>query len=389
MPKDSIKVAQGFIKANQIEGWLIYDYLNTNPIFNKVLPANGHITRPVFLLITPDTDPQLITHHVDQGRFNTQSIQILPYNNRQEMISNLKLILSNINEVAMEYSPLNELPRISRVDAGTVELVRSLDTAVISSSDIVQHTTQTWDDTQLDTHLDAGNKLGKIVNQAFSFIGENLSNQITEYDVAEYIRNLFRDNHLITSDGPVVAINENSADPHYEPNKKSKTFKHGDWVLIDLWAKKDIPNSIYSDITWVAYIGSKVPDSQKSIFDIVVEARDAALSFLKSKFNQNQTVQGWQVDQIARNVINSYGYSEYFTHRLGHGIGEDVHSEGVNLDNWETHDTRTIMQGSGFSIEPGIYLPKRFGMRSEIDVFVGPEGPDASSPVQTQVVLIN
>ncbi len=389
MGKEPIKRAQEFMVANCIQGWLIYDYLNSNPIFNKVLQPSGHVTRPVFMLITPHNRPSILTHHVDLSRFDPEILQILTYNNRQSMISNLEILLSNVSEVAMEYSPLNELPRISRVDAGTIELVQSLNTNVVSSSNIVQHTTQTWDDEQLDTHLDAGDKLGVIVNQAFSFIGENLSKQITEYDVAEYIRNLFEDNNLITSDGPVVAINENSSDPHYEPNKKSKTFKHGDWVLIDLWAKKDVPNSIYSDITWVAYIGRKVPDSHQSIFDIVLEARDAALSFLKHKFNQNQTVQGWQVDQIARDVINSYDYSEYFTHRLGHGIGEDVHSEGVNLDNWETHDTRIIMQGSGFSIEPGIYIPNRFGMRSEIDVFVGPDGPEASSPVQTQVVLIN
>lgn len=389
MNEGPIKLAQQFLIDNKIDGWLIYNYLNSNPILNKILPASGHVTRPVFLLITPRSNPQVIVHHVDISRYQTKHTEILPYNNRKQLISHLDNILTNVNEVAMEYSPLNQLPRISRVDAGTIELVESLNTKVISSANLVQHTTQIWSESEYQSHVEAGEKLGSIVLQAFDYIGANLHNKITEYHAAEYIRDLFTKNNLTANDGPVVAINENSADPHYDPQPKSKTFNQGDWVLIDLWAKNRKPNSIYSDITWVAYIGNEVPVRHKSIFDIVTEARDQSLYFLKQQFASNHPIQGWEVDQVARKVIDSYGYSEYFTHRLGHGIGEDVHSEGVNLDSWETHDTRTIMQGSGFSIEPGIYLPSEFGVRSEIDVYVGSTGPEASSPVQKEIILIN
>ena len=386
---DPIKNAQQFLKDNKIDGWLVYDYLNSNPVFNKLLSSHGKITRPVFFLITPTDLPYLITHHVDLGRFNEKHVHPLPYNNRKEMLAHLRDVLINTNRVAMEYSPFNQLPRISRVDAGTVELIQSLNTTVISSADLVQYATQTLDETQIESHLQAGQKLGKIVHQAFEMIGANLNKEISEFDVAEYIRELFSKNDLTTYDGPVVAINENSADPHYEPLEKAKTFKKGDWILIDLWAKNNKPNSIYSDITWVAHIGNEVPLRHKEVFDIVTEARDKSLHFLEQRFASQQPIEGWEVDQIARTIINNYGYGEYFTHRLGHGIGEEVHSEGVNLDSWETHDTRSIMIGSTFSIEPGIYLPGNFGVRSEIDVHVGIKGPYASSPVQTDIVLIN
>ena len=211
---------------------------------------------------------------------------------------------------------------------------------------------------------------------------------MTEFEVAEFIRRRFEEENLETADGPIVSINSHCSDPHYEPGPQgSSVFKPGDWVLIDLWAKKKTPGSIYADITWVAYVGDAVPARQQEVFEVVTGARDAALQFLQDRFRQGRPVQGWEADAAAREYITQRGYGDYFTHRLGHSIGYEVHSEAVNLDGFETQDTRRIIPGVGFSIEPGIYLPE-FGVRSEIDAFMSETGPYATSPVQRDVVLI-
>jgi len=279
-------------------------------------------------------------------------------------------------------------PRVSRVDAGTIELVRSLGPEVVSSADLMQYATHQWSPEQLADHRKTADKLGLIVNEAFAFAGEHLAEGINEFDVAEFIRDRFADQRIASPDGPIVAVNANASDPHYEPSAdRHSAIKQGDWLLIDLWAKGLAEGSVYADITWVAFVGDSVPERQQEIFDIVIGARDAALHYLEDAYNQGTAVLGWQADQVAREYIGSRGYGEYFTHRLGHSIGFEVHSEAVNLDGFETHDTRRIIPGICFSIEPGIYLPE-FGVRSEIDVFMSADGPYASSPVQHEVVLI-
>ena len=326
----------------------------------------------------------------------------------------------------MEYSAHNVLPRVSRVDAGTVELVRSLGPEVVSSADLMQYVTQRWTPQQLAGHQRAAAKLGQIVNQAFQRIGERLADPspptpspqpsppgegtnnsplpggegpgvrgidgdesgVTEYEIAEFIRRRFQEEGLEAADGPIVSVNAHCSDPHYEPEAAgSSPIRPGDWVLIDLWAREATAESVYADITWTAYVGRQVPERQQQIFDIVIGARDAALQFLEDSFRQGEPVQGWQADGVARRYIEERGYGEYFTHRLGHSISYEVHGEAVNLDGFETHDTRRIIPGVGFSIEPGIYLPE-FGVRSEIDAYMSETGPYATSPVQREVVLI-
>jgi Xaa-Pro aminopeptidase len=313
---------------------------------------------------------------------------------------------------------------------------------VVSSADLMQYATQRWSPAQLEGHRRCAVKLGEIVNQAFRYIGELLSVGPSEFEVAEFIRGRFAEEGLEAADGPIVATNAHCSDPHYEPmSEGSSVIRPGDWVLIDLWAresssatssfpndnalasalakadtptsplakadtpaaplaKADTPtsplskggleggnNSVYADITWVAYVGDSVPTRHQKIFDIVTGGRDAALKYLEDSYQQGVTVQGWQVDEVARTYIAERGYGDYFTHRLGHSISYEVHGEAVNLDNFETQDTRQIIPGIGFSIEPGIYLPE-FGVRSEIDAFMSEDGPFASSPVQREVVLI-
>ena len=420
-----INNAQQFLQQEQIPGWLIYDYRHSNPIFPQVISESGHVTRPCFLYIPAVGSPRLLTHHVDAGKFSHSGIDLLVYSSRQTMLENLRGALSGVLKVAMEYSPNNDLPRVSRVDAGTVELVGSLGVEVVSSADLMQYATQRWTPDQLAGHSRAADKLGQIVNQAFHLIGLRLKetqpplqyhidkdeergsecgkgSPPTEYEIAEFIRQRFREEGLEAADGPIVSVNAHCSDPHYEPAAEgSSLIQLGDWVLIDLWAREaDSPSinfaekeivtgntSVYADITWTAYVGDQVPEHHQRVFDIVLGARDAALTFLEDSFQRGEIVQGWEADAVARSFIEERGYGEYFTHRLGHSISYEVHGEAVNLDSFETYDTRRIIPGIGFSIEPGIYLPE-FGVRSEIDAFMSETGPFASSPVQREVVLI-
>ena len=422
MPMDQvIQASQEFLSAEGLPGWLVYDYRGLNPIFRQVIAPSGHVTRQCFFFIPASGQPRLLVHHVDAGKFADSGAALVVYRSRESMLEGLQGILNGLGTVAMEYSPMNALPRVSKVDAGTIELVRSLGVEVVSSADVMQHATQRWSPEQLEGHKRTTAKLGEIVNQAFSYIGERLGSGPTEFDVAEFIRTRFREEGLETPDGPIVSVNAHCSDPHYEPEEgTSSVIKSGDWVLIDLWAKSIAPPSsitggdaspdtplagtdplssplakggldggpsVYGDITWVAYVGDTVPQRYQEIFDIVIGARNAALSYLQESHSKGETVQGWQADAVAREYITQRGYGEYFTHRLGHSIGGEVHSEAVNLDGFETHDTRRIIPGVGFSIEPGIYLPE-FGVRSEIDAYMSETGPYATSPVQHEVVLI-
>ena len=410
------EAAQAFLRQEDLPGWLIYDYRHSNPIFWQAVTPSGHVTRPCFLYVPADSPPLLLVHHVDAGKFAHEAIQLRFYHGREDMIGLLSQALSGTSRVAMEYSPQNMLPRVSRVDAGTVELVRSLGVEVVSSADLMQYATQRWSPQQLEDHLNSAAKLGEIVNQAFQYVGAQLASQLadgpTEYQVAEFIRRRFRQEGLETPDGPIVATNAHSSDPHYEPMEQgSSVIRPGDWLLIDLWARSVNPalstlgradlgtsplskggleggtESVFADITWVAYVGDAVPPMHQAIFDIVTGARDAALAYLEDSHRLGLGVQGWQADASARQYISAKGYGEYFTHRLGHSIGNEVHGEAVNLDGWETRDTRRIIPGIGFSIEPGVYLPQ-FGVRSEIDAYMSESGPYATTPVQREVVLI-
>ena len=384
--------AREYLQAEDLPGWLIYDYLGCNPVLAQVATPSGHVTRPVFLFVPVDGSATLLTHHVDAGKFadagDGTDLKQVVYSSRVTLESALQNTLSGCGRVAMEYSPRNGLPRVSRVDAGTVELVRSMGADVVSSADLMQYATQRWSPEQLAGHKRAADKLARIVNEAFARIGQRLADGPTEFEIAEFIRARFREEGLVTADGPIVSTNAHCSDPHYEPAAEgSSVIAPGDWVLIDLWAREDTPGSVYADITWTAYVGDNPSERHRQIFDIVLGARDAALSFLQGSFSRGEAIQGWQADDVARTYIADHGFGDYFTHRLGHSIYHTVHGEGVNLDNFETHDTRRVIPGIGFSIEPGIYLPE-FGVRSEIDAYMGEDGPYASSPVQRDIVLI-
>lgn len=380
-----------------MDGWLTRDYRYTNPVFEAALGQHvQNLTRPVWLYIPRDGEPVVLAHDVDAGRFPEGGPRIHLFSNRQAMLSGLQKLLPKGGKVAMEYSPLYELPRVGRVDAGTVELVRSLGVTVVPSGDVLQYATERWSPDQLASHRYAVESLVRTVKDAFKFVGENARWKLTEHDVAEFIRGRYDRLGLAADDGPIVAFNEHASDPHYEPQPEgSAVLRRQGWLLIDLWARKKaagdaIPASqqnIYADITWTACLGGKPTLEQTKVFTVVRDARDAAFSFLEQRVLAGQAPQGWEADRVARDLIARAGYGDFFVHRLGHSLGREVHANGVNLDDWETHDTRTVIQGVGVTIEPGVYLPE-FGVRSEVDVYMGGSGPEITAEAQRDIVLI-
>ena len=397
MNKEQTPIADAleFLKFSQAaDAWIIYDYRKNNPIFwsvmNKVMPALSpeNVTRPVFLVLPKEGIPWILVHDVDAGSFTSSPFSVIRFYSRKSMIDCLTFGLSEIRSAFMEYSPKAVLPRVSRVDAGTIELIKSLKIRVKSSADILQYATQRWSKDQLSSHLKVASHLTRIVQEAFTWIGTQPPDSVTEYHVYEFIRKRYADNNLETDKGPVVAVNDHGSDPHFLPTpENTHTIGNGDWILIDLWARERIPGSVYADITWTGVRSSSPSDEQARVFATVIEARDMATKFMQTRLQANKPTHGWQVDQVARRFIDASGYGDYFTHRLGHSLGNEVHSEAVNLDNWETKDSRLLIPGIGITVEPGIYLP-HFGVRSEINLFITDKGMRITTPRQTSPVTI-
>lgn len=382
--------AQAHLRERGLCGWLLYDYRGMNPIFWDTVGAIANVTRPCWLWIGADEAPRLLVSYVDQGRFAHLGVDTTLFVSRADMRAKLGGMLAGARRIAMEYSPLGALPRVSRVDAGTLELVRAFGVEVVASADLLQYATQRWDGGQLRSHMAAADALGVIVQQAFGRIGVAIDDAPTEFEIAEFIRRRFREEGMAVTDGPVVAVNAHAADPHFEPTAaNSAAIARGDWVLIDLWTRQAHADAMFADITWTAYVGGRVPARHRRVFDAVIGARDAAVDMLERAHGRGETLQGWQLDARAREHIAAAGFGEYFNHRLGHSLGREVHGNAVNLDGWETHDTRGLIAGVAVTIEPGVYLPGEFGVRSEIDVFVGEDGPRVTTQVQRDVVLID
>jgi Xaa-Pro aminopeptidase len=395
----NLTAAQEFMREAGIDGWLTRDYRYSNPIFWQALGREiGHLTRPVWLMVPANGEPSLLAHDIDAARFPEDAPKIRRFANRETMVLGLQELLrstgSDTPKLAMEYSELYQLPRVGRVDAGTIELVRSLGAKVVSSGDVLQHATERWSEFQLETHRFAVERLTRIVKEAYAFAGENIRWKLTEHDLAEHIRGRFDRLGLEYPDGPTVAFNEHSSDPHYEAKPgSSAVIRRDGWLLIDLWGRKKLAHgksderAISADITWVAKLGGPPTDKQAEVFNVVKNARDAAFDFLDASVLEGRYPEGWEVDRVAREVIGKAGYGDYFIHRLGHSLGYEVHSNGVNLDDWETHDTRKVIDGIGITMEPGIYLPE-FGVRLEMDVYMGPDGPEITGERQDEIVRV-
>ena len=387
-PDGALAGAQEYLAKNNLDGWLLFDFQGSNPVFAQLTGGKRHLTRRCFLLVPPVGEPRFLLHFIDAGRLADCGWPIERYVNLDEMLTKLRALLGGRKRLAMEYSPECALPVVSRVDAGTVEMIRGLGSEVVSSADLIQYAVARWTPSQLFSHRSAARKLDRIVREAFDHIGERLDAGISEADVVRFILARFEEAGLTCDHPPIVAVDAHAGDPHYEPTPDlSARIGRNQLVLIDLWAKEKTPEAVYADITWMGYTGREIPAEQQRAFNVVREARDAAVSFLADAHRQSRPVQGWEADAVARRVIAEAGYADNFTHRLGHSIGTSVHSNGANLDSFETKDTRTLVPGIAFSIEPGIYRSD-FGVRTEVDVYYGESGPEVTTPAQQLIVRI-
>ncbi len=372
---------QQALKEADLDGWLFYSFRDSDPIAANILglAGEGHIaTRRWFYLVPQSGKPTKIVHSIERDVLDGLPGEKLIYLPWQQLHEYLRSSLAALTterrpRVAMQYSPDAAIPYLSRVDAGTIELLRSFGIEIISSANLVQQFESAWNDEQLGMHEEAATALYEIVKDAFAEIGRRIraGTPTTEYDIQQYIVSRFDERGLVTRDHPIVAVNGNSAAPHYGPTReKHSPINEGDFVLIDLWAKADRPGAVYADITWTSFVGESIPEEVNEVFTVVRDARDAATDFVKEAFAAGRTIYGWQVDDVCRARIKDAGYGDYFIHRTGHNIHTEVHGNGANIDNLETKDERVLIPRTCFSIEPGVYLEGRFGVRSEIDVYV-------------------
>lgn len=375
----NLEKIQLFLEQFSIDGWLIYDFNHQNPLAYKVLGLDDskHVKRRFFYFIPKKGNPIKILHKIEAHVLNELDGDALFYCSWKSLHDSLAQILRNVKNVAMEFSPLNNNPYICKVDAGTLDLIRSYGVEVVSSGAFLHYFTSVLSETQIQSHIRAAQKLEKICSLAFSWILENLQKnvRITEYDVMKKISQDLGKFGLVTESTINVSVNQNSANPHYVVEKsQALEIKHGDFILIDMWAKEDLPNSVFADITKVAVAASQPTEKQKQVFSVVREAQKAAYELVLKAFDTKQPILGCEVDDAARLVIEKAGFGQFFTHRTGHNIGTDLHGSGTHLDNFETHDDRTLIASSCFSIEPGIYLPGEFGIRLEHDVIIDSQG---------------
>jgi len=330
---------------------------------------------------------------VEAGKLDSLPGEKKVYRSWRELAEHLAAMLDGFSTVAMQYSPRADVPYVSIVDAGTVELVRGTGVEVVSSAALVQTFEAVLTPEQLETHRAAGEKVQRIKDEAFELVRQRVraGAVLTPYDVQQFIVRRFSEEGLTCSgEYPIVGTNEQPADPHFEPTpENARPIKEGDTLLVDLWAKLDRPGAVFYDITWCAYVGQHPPAQYAEIFQVVVRARDAALALVRERFAQGQPLAGYEVDDAARRVVEEAGYGPYFVHRTGHNIGVEVHGNGANLDNLETRDDRPLVPGLCFSIEPGIYLPGSMAVRTEINVAIGHDGvPRVFGPIQEELVLL-
>jgi len=382
---------QAALRERKFDCWLFYDHHHRDPISYKILGLSESlfVTRRWFYVIPAQDTPVKLVHRIEAGHLDTLPGSKREYSSGRELWDNLKAMLEPYRTVAMQYSPNNLIPYIGLVDAGTVELVRSFGKEIVSSGDLVARFEAAWTDEQIKSHFAARDGVDPIVDAAFKEIGRRVRNGgTTEYDIQQWIAEAFRRNDLITEDLPIVAVNANSGNPHYEPRPESSSrIKSGDFVLLDIWAKKKRPNAVYYDITWTGVIGEPT-EKQLKIFNVVRDARDAGVKKVQEAFAAKRKIAGWEVDEATRAHIASAGLAQYFTHRTGHSIGESVHGNGANMDNLETKDEREIIPNSCFSIEPGVYLPGEFGVRSEVNVLTRNGSADVTGKIQRELVRI-
>ncbi|MEW6509752.1 MAG: M24 family peptidase [Bacteroidota bacterium] len=389
-----LQAIQEALRAKKIDGWLLCDFRNRDYLAYRVLGLNFEkmSSRRWYYYLPARGEPKKLVSAVEKMRLDSLPGKRMIYLSWNELHASLKKMLGPKKTVAMQYSPKNNVPYVSMVDAGTIELLKSFGYRIVSSADLVQMFVSRISETGYATHKEAARVMDVIRAEAFDRIHQAVRNNTgeTEYDIQQFIMRRFTEAGLTTYDPPMVGVNDHPADPHFELTKEaSRPFKQGDTVLIDMWAKKNVPEGIYYDITWVGYIGDAPSKKYVEIFTAVKDARDAAIRFVQDKFARKQPCYGWQVDDACRAVVKKAGYGKYFLHRTGHSITEETHGNGVNIDNLETKDERALLPGCCFSIEPGIYLEGEMAVRTEINMFIRHDGiPEVTGEVQQDLVLM-
>jgi len=392
-----IPALQRALAEQQLDAWLLYDFHNQNPTAVTALGLEGRmLTRRWFYLVPAKGEPVVLAHAIEQGSIPPEvpgrREKYASWTSLREALGRLFGALPPRARVAMEYFPQGAIPYLSRVDAGTLELLRGYGIEVVSSAELVQAFLCRWDAAQVASHQRALAAIDAAKDEAFDLIAaaHRRGATIEETAVQGFLMDRFRAAQLETDHPPIVAVNGHAGDPHYAPSAETPTpIRPGDMVLIDLWARGTGPHDVYADITWVGFCGDRPPEKLETIFRITAEGRDAGLAALERAHREGRTLQGFEVDRVVRDHIASKGFGEQFVHRTGHSIGRNVHGDGANLDDLETHDTRRLVPGLGFSIEPGIYLPDEgLGVRSEIDVFLADDGPKVFSKIQRELVRV-
>jgi Xaa-Pro dipeptidase len=388
-----IAAIQQALREVGVDGWLFADFRGSDPLAYRILklPNAGMVSRRWYYYIPATGAPHKLMHRIEAHSLDTLPGTSLYYASWRELHARLAGMLAGARRVAMQYSPLNAIPYVARVDAGTVELVRNAGVEVVTSADLVQRFEAVWRPEQWEAHQYAARSLRSIIDEAFGYIRDAVTarGEVSEHAVQQFILGRFDAYGMRTDKPPIVAANAHSADPHFQPTPDSGMIRRGDFVLLDIWAKRREVGSVYADITWTGYVGESVPDAYRQIFRIVQHGRDAAIAFVQDAVHEGRPICGWEVDQAARDAITKAGYGDYFIHRTGHSIGEEVHGNGANMDNYESRDERHILPRTCFSIEPGIYLPGRFGVRSEVDMYVGDRVAFVTGqPIQLAVVPI-
>ena len=380
------------LRKQQLDGWLFFDHHLRDPLSYRVLgltPGKGP-SRRWYYMIPAEGEPVGMVHRIERDQLAGLPGAKIAYSSWTEQVAALGQLTSGMKRVAMQYSPMCAVPYVAIVDAGTVELVRSLGVEVVTSAELIQIFEAVWTPEALETHLEAGRRVDRVRAAAFELIRQRTRDGIPlqEVEVMDFVRKGFAAAGMIADSGPIVGCNANASNPHYEASAEvTSAIRSGDWVLLDMWAKLDQPGAVYYDITWTAFCGDTPTEEMRKVFTTVRNARDAAIGRVQSAISQGQDLRGFEVDDACRAVIVNAGYAEYFTHRTGHSIGVEVHGNGANMDNFETHDERRVMPWTCFSVEPGIYLPS-FGVRSEINMFVGDKDARVTGAIQREMALL-
>lgn len=389
----NVAAVQDALKAQGLDGWLLYDFQGSNPVSYRMagMGAAGHLaTRRWFYLIPATGEPRALVHAIERYNLDHLPGTKTVYAGREQLTTGLAAVMSGLKRVAMEYSPNCAIPYVSRVDAGTVELVRGLGAEVVSSGDLIQQFEASWSEAAIATHRQASEALYRIKDRAFESVARRLRDGVptTEYDIQQQMVGWFSDEGLVAESAPCVSAQENAGNPHYLASAaEHRVIRRNELVLLDLWGKLATPGAVYADITWIGFVGAHVPERMTNAFAAICGARDAAVAVVQDAARAGRDVRGFEADRAARKVLQDAGFADAILHRTGHSLGENVHGNGAHLDDYETHDERRLLPGSGFTIEPGLYF-KDFGVRTEINMVWTAAGPEVTGPRQAGIVTL-